>query len=187
MALLLLSFLAASGCDGDGSDSTETPTQEPPAQTTAPPTASPGPGATPNIYVTPDVATVTPLLVSGCDNAWETQDFPSKNLRLCFPSDWAVDECPAQCVLLNLSESEPVGLNVHQPDPAASLECDEPAPIDTAIGTVDLCTTEATFAGRSHHLLLPNRVVIFVFVGDQATEQERADAFRVAMSVEVLP
>jgi hypothetical protein len=41
--------------------------------------------------------------------------------------------------------------------------------------------------GQSHHLLLPEGLVAYLWVSDSATPAERAAAFRVAMAAEAMP
>lgn len=127
---------------------------------------------------------VQPLLVGGCDPGWPSQEFPQEGVRLCFPPDWNVDDSIAHRVLVT---NDKITLNVHATDGGGALDCTQPATVETTGGVVHICAMKPQFGGQSHHLLLPNGVKLFLFVSDDASSEERAAAFRVAMSVETLP
>jgi hypothetical protein len=132
-----------------------------------------------------DRSSVGALLNStACGAAWRRLDIPRRDLRLCSPNSWKVDASAAARVLLTTPK---VTLNVHSPAAPASLECDQAQTFETPRGPVSACAMSPLEGGQSHHLLLPDGIIVFLWVSDTATPTERSTAFRVAMSVEALP
>lgn len=133
-------------------------------------------------FVTPEIPEEA---IAGCDPSWPKTTLEGVGVVFCHPADWKVLEDDSSTGVVG-TDSTVVGVFSVGTHGTAGTKCEAPQLVETAAGTVRVCAFGPGW-GQGHGFVLPSGREGGITVYDEATQEERATAFRVAFNVEVLP
>jgi hypothetical protein len=133
----------------------------------------------------PDATVMAESVLAGCDSSWQTKDFPTVGLRLCYPSDWQILRDDAEVWIGD-------GVTTMYFTAKASGEllpdCPDPTTVATSNGDAKLCEARPNLVeeGQGRSLILPNQHEARYFIA-KPTPDNKWMALRIALSAEELP
>ncbi|OFW63950.1 MAG: hypothetical protein A2Y74_06925 [Actinobacteria bacterium RBG_13_63_9] len=135
-------------------------------------------------FVTPDIPEEA---VAGCDPSWVETTLQGVGVVFCHPANWTVvtDTTNSGGIRSGNGHVE-VGIGSAASKGTAGTKCAAPELVETAAGTVRVCAFGPGI-GQGHGFVLPSGREGGVNIYPEATDEERAIAFRVAFNAEVLP
>jgi hypothetical protein len=135
-------------------------------------------------FVTPDIPEEA---IAGCDPSWVKTTLEGVGVVFCHPADWVVvTDTPHSGGVRSADGHVEVGIGSAASKGTEGTKCATPELVETAAGTVRVCAFGPGI-GQGHGFVLPNGREGGVNIFPEATEEERAIAFRVAFNIEVLP
>jgi len=133
----------------------------------------------------PDATAMAEEVLAGCDPSWETRDFASVGLRLCYPRDWQILRDDAE---VSVGDGITTMYFTSKASKELISDCFDAAVIQTEHGDAKLCEARPNLVeeGQGHSLVLPNQHQVRYFITQPTTENKWL-ALRVALSAEELP
>jgi len=136
-------------------------------------------------FVTPEIPKEA---VAGCDPSWVKTTLQGVGVVFCHPADWTVVTDTANSGGVRSANGHvEVGIGSAVSKGTEGTKCDTPDLVEVAQGVVRVCAFHPNPTAQGHGFVLPNGREGGVNIYQEATEEERVIAFRVAFNVEVLP
>jgi hypothetical protein len=138
-------------------------------------------------FVDPDIPEEA---LAGCDPSWVKTTFEEVGLVFCYPADWEIWKGTLTTRGVRSANGHVVvGVFGADSKGTTGTLCETPELVETAAGTVRICAFPRNpyGQGQGHGFVLPSGREGGLSIFDEATQEERALAFRVALNVEVLP
>ena len=138
-------------------------------------------------FVTPDIPEEA---LAGCDPSWVKTTFEEVGLVFCYPADWEIwKDTPTRGGVRSANGHVVVGVFGAGSKGTEGTRCETPELVETAAGTVRICAFPPNpyGQGQGHGFVLPSGREGGLSIFDEATQEERAIAFRIIFNVEVLP